>query len=310
MIENSSLCGFSGVMEPVPRKFNQIEPQDYWYEVKWDGVRLLTIIDRGRVTILNRHGRDKSLQFPELQQLPRHLQCKSAVVDGEGVVILDKHPDFPAIIRRNNRQGSPSDQLKNELPFTLMLFDLLSIDGHNLMTTGYEARKARLFQVLTPGLQFQAVESLANGEDLWAAVKMLNLEGMIAKKKGSLYHVGKRHLDWFKIKNRRLEWFVIGGYILKDQKLSSLLLGIATEGELKYCGRVGLSGKYVRSASLLPTLEANISADTPFTNQGQFSGDSYYVIPRLGALVEFAEWTPGLNLRQPVLKEIKPLGTS
>jgi len=307
MTIESLLPGFSGVMEPIITTLPQLNPEDYWYEVKWDGVRLVVIIDYGKVTVINRHGRDKSVQFPEFMALPNLLRCNTAVIEGEGVVIQISRRDFPALIKRNNRCSGPNLQTRQGLPLTYMLFDLLAIDGQEILSWSYEERKQRLQELLEPTNQFQLVEGHSNGGDLWAAVQMLNLEGMVAKKRGSPYRAGKKHASWYKIKHRRQEWCVIGGYTEKQDQINALLLGQPREGKLRYCGRVGLSGEVSRQAWLGPALQENRCVESPFANGIKIDG--VYITPVLEALVEFAEWTPELKLRQPVLKDIRPLNS-
>lgn len=296
---------FNGVMEPIITTLPEIKSEDYWYEVKWDGVRLVTIVNHDEVMVINRHGRNKNIQFPEFKALPSLLQCHTAVIDGEGVVIQNNRPEFSAVIKRNNRAVSPSTRLLQGLPITYMLFDLLAVDGREIMDWSYEERKQKLREIFQPTNQFQLVEAQWNGTDLWAAVQMLNLEGMVAKKKGSPYRIGKKHNSWYKIKNRRQEWFVIGGYTKRQDEINALLLGQFRAGKLEYCGRVGLSGDAARYSWLGSALKENQIAESPFVNK--INSDGFYITLGLQALVEYAEWTPELRLRQPILKDVQPL---
>lgn len=297
---------FCGVMEPVLANINQLQLDEYWYEVKWDGVRLLTVINNGKVEIINRHGRFKTTQFPELISLAAAINCKQAVIDGEGVVIRGSHTDFRAIIKRNNRQSAPSVGLMQQLPVSYMVFDLLAANGQSLLDWEYEDRKSKLDDLLRPHPHLLSVEKLANGIDLWSAVQMLELEGLVAKRKRSIYQAGKKHYNWFKIKNRRQHWCIIGGYTTRERQVNALLLGLRTEEGLQYCGRVGLSGDHARNPKVISNLEGLIS-DCPFCNCNEVPANGHYIIPELEALIEFAEWTPDVKLRQPVLKEIKLL---
>lgn len=295
---------FTGVMEPVLADMNQLQLEEFWYEVKWDGVRLLTVINNGKVEIINRHGRFKTIQFPELFSLTEAINAKQAVIDGEGVVIKGGHPDFRAVIKRNNRQSAPILALMQELPISYMVFDLLAVNGKSLLSWEYEDRKDKLTELIRTHPHLQAVEKVAGGSDLWAAVQMLELEGIVAKRKHSPYQAGKKHHNWFKIKNRRQQWCVIGGYTTKEHRVNALLLGLETEEGLQYCGRVGLSGDHARDPQLVSNLQSLIP-NSPFANSDEVPTEGYYVNPELKALIEFAEWTPDVKLRQPVLKTIK-----
>ncbi|MGE5379600.1 MAG: hypothetical protein ACM3NT_00880 [Methylocystaceae bacterium] len=299
--------GFHGVMEPITAQITALKPDDYWYEVKWDGVRLVIIIDREEVTVINRHGRNKTIQFPELQKLPEYLNCRTAVIDGEGVVIQNNRPGFAAVIKRNNRQTEPPAQLLSELPLTYMMFDLLAINDKSLLNWRYEDRKQKLHEILSPYEQFQEVDKIASGIDLWTAVQTLNLEGIVAKKKGSIYQAGKHHHSWFKIKHRRQEWCVIGGYTLQGSNINALLLGKPSGRQLRYVGRVGLSKEYANNEAFLSSLRQMVKKSNPFDDVALIKTGSNFIIPLLGALVEYAEWTPELRLRHPVLKTIMPL---
>ena len=78
------------VMEPIllPEPFDSAE---FFFQVKWDGVRMLAVINDGKVRLINKHWRDKTAQYPEMQQLAEHLKVKSAVLDGEVVVLKERN---------------------------------------------------------------------------------------------------------------------------------------------------------------------------------------------------------------------------
>lgn len=163
-----------------------------------------------------------------------------------------------------------------------------------------------LRDVLKPSHQIQLVDSFASGTMLFSEVQRLNLEGMVAKVKGSPYIPGGKNRLWLKVKNRRLIRVEIGGYTLRGQFVNSILAGTRGESGLSYAGKVGTGLSEPDWAALTRLLTDLQVTSPPFINPP--SGPNYYwVNPVLTAEVEYAEWTDGARLRAPVIKKIDHL---
>ena len=134
-------------MEPRPAEAPFDDPE-YVYQIKWDGIRILAFLEKGRVRLQNRKGRDRTAQFPELQHLAELIRSEEALLDGEVVVMEGGKPSFPRVIQRdfckNERSILP---LSRKLPCTYCLFDLLFLDGKDLTGEPLVERQQLLSEV-------------------------------------------------------------------------------------------------------------------------------------------------------------------
>lgn len=288
------------VMEPVKRD-EVLQSDDFIYQVKWDGVRMLAGVSGGDVTLLNKRGHVRTIQYPELQSLPGLIDADSAVLDGEIVVLKNGKPSFPSVMQRD-LAGNPStiNLLTRSLPIAYMVFDLLHLNGQDLRGKALLERIALLANLFSEQDYLYQVQSFSEGNLLFAAVQKTGLEGIVAKRKRSLYIPGKQHRDWYKIKYLRTQKCLVGGYTLRGQQVNSLLLGVFREGQLYYAGKAanGLNSEHwLMLSAELPGLTISSS---PFTNSTP--KEARYIEPNLAVLVEFMEWTDSLQLRFPVIK--------
>ncbi len=287
-------------MEPVKRD-EVWDSNDFLYQVKWDGVRILAGIANQKVFLINKRGNERTRQFPELQSLPGLIRTDSAVLDGEIVVLREGKPSFPAVMQRDRTSNSSAiDLLTKTLPIAYMVFDLWNLHGQDLRTRPLSERISLLAELFTDQDYLYQVQSFANGSSLFEAVKSAGLEGIVAKRKNSCYSPGKQHNDWYKIKCLRTQKCLVGGYTLRQNRVNSLLLGVFREGRLSFAGKAanGLNSEHWQMLSAkLPGLEISKS---PFA--GPTPKEAHYIKPQLAVLVEFLEWTDSLQLRFPVIK--------
>src|SRR5262245_53705774 len=114
------------------------------FEFKWDGVRAITYVDHGRLTVMSRSGRDVTSHYPELASLVDGVGVDSVVLDGEVVAFADGgRPDFGVLQARMHVQH-PRPDLLRAVPVTYLVFDLLGWDGQSLLTLAYRERRALL----------------------------------------------------------------------------------------------------------------------------------------------------------------------
>jgi len=129
--------------QPMPRDLRPMQAaaskdlprdqQNWAFELKWDGMRVLLAIDGGSITLTSRRGNDVTARFPELRPLAETLAANEVVLDGEIVALDDSgRPSFEQLQPRMH-VGSPSvaRRLASERPVACMLFDLLWLDGHS-----------------------------------------------------------------------------------------------------------------------------------------------------------------------------------
>ena len=263
--------------------------KNYIFEIKYDGYRVLSYIEKGKVKLKSRNGKDFTKKFAVIaEDLEKSFKNKSIVLDGE-VVVFDKNgrSDF-SMLQESAKRG------KNN--FSYVVFDVLAL-GEDVRAKPLLERKKlleALSKFFTPNIILSEYV-LGNGKECFEVAKKLGLEGIVAKKINSKYS-GKRNDDWLKIKCYHRQEFVIGGYSLNDGQLASLLLGYYENDNLIYVGKVGTGF----SESLKKELERKLSKiktkTSPFSHC-QEKG-AIYVLPKYVAEVQYAEITSAHLLRQ------------
>jgi len=218
------------------------EGKNWSYELKLDGYRALAIKSDGTVQLRSRNNKDFSGRYPavarELAALP-----DETVVDG-GVVALDDagRPSFNAL--QNLGSGSAKAQI------AYYVFDVLMLDGRDLLGEPLSARRALLGDQVMPKLSEPVRESPvldASLSDLIAAVRAQVLEGLIAKRLDSRYEPGQRTGAWQKMRINRGQEFVIGGYTPGSKAFDALSISPTSSG-LKITGSFfSYLGKGMRS---------------------------------------------------------------
>lgn len=290
------------IMEPILVSEPMDDP-DFTYQIKWDGVRMLVGVEADKVLLINRRKHIRTLQYPELQVIPEHLQASSAVLDGEIVALKQGKPSFPTVMRRDSsRIPEAIRYLQGLVPVTYIVFDLLFVNGKSLLDEPLSARSLKLQNILTDADQIKIIEDFTDGPRLYEATKLHQLEGIIAKKRTSTYHSGKKHQDWFKMKHHQTLTCTVGGYSTRNNMINSLLLGLSEDEKLVYVGSAGSGLTAAHLQILTEQLPRLKIAQSPFTNYPSLKGNEYFVHPVLQVRVEFLEWTEQASLRSPVIK--------
>jgi len=287
-------------MEPRPAETPFDDPE-YVYQIKWDGIRILAFIIKGQVRLQNRKGRDRTAQYPELQQLAELIRSEEALLDGEVVVMEGGKPSFPRVIQRdfcqNRRTILP---LSRRLPCTYCLFDLLFLDRKDLTGEPLIDRQHLLSEVASSRWPLYITENFSSGISLYRRAEELGLEGIVAKLKRSPYLLGQKSDYWLKVKPRRRLLCIVGGLKMSKGTVGAILLGAYDNGVIRYLGRAG-SGLTRRDLEILRQYIATGRAAAPPFADPPPDKDCLWLEPRLTVMIEFAEWTPDLKLRAPVV---------
>jgi bifunctional non-homologous end joining protein LigD len=286
------------------------DEDDFGFEIKWDGVRALAYVSRGRVRLESRTGREISVQFPEAQGLASALG-RQAVLDGE-LVAFDES-GRPSFQQLQGRIHLASEALVKErmrtIPVTLVVFDLLHLGGRSTRELAYEERREALEDLGLDGPSWQTPGyHPGQGSELFAVSREKGLEGVVAKRLGSTYQPGRRGRNWLKIKNVRSQEMVIGGWLpgkgRRGGLIGALLVGYYDDGELRFAGKVGTGFGEEDLRMLGERLEPLRRDSSPFAGRQPERG-SIFVEPKLVAEVDFGEWTRAGTMRHPAYKGLR-----
>lgn len=183
---------------------NAFDSSDHLFELKWDGMRALAFIEGGTLKILSRNGRNITSNFPELSEMPSHINSAPVIIDGE-IVCLDEQ-NKPIFSRLQQRVQSKRIGIRRTHPVTFIAFDLLYQKGLAVIKRPLVDRKNMLADLLQPTDFAQTCEFVENdGTAFFQATCDLGLEGIMAKEKSSLYLPGQRSPLWLKVKRDQFE---------------------------------------------------------------------------------------------------------
>ncbi|MDQ0640045.1 DNA ligase D-like protein (predicted ligase)/DNA ligase D-like protein (predicted 3'-phosphoesterase)/DNA ligase D-like protein (predicted polymerase) [Pedobacter sp. W3I1] len=270
-----------------------VENEEYLYEIKWDGYRIISKVENGKIRMNSRSGLDYTKKYPLIAEALENLGHE-LMIDGEIVVLNEEgKPDFDALQLYNGKRS----------PIRYCVFDLLFLDGNNLMELPLFQRKELLETLVKNDETFLFSESFEDGKELYENALQDNLEGIVAKKKHSPYVPGDRSYNWLKVPTRKRQEFVIGGWSESDKSRSfrALLFGAYENGKLHWIGRSGGGYKQSEMPGILKMLQAVETEKSPFVNEilDTKGAKTHYVKPTLVANFEFATWTKSGRIRKP-----------
>jgi bifunctional non-homologous end joining protein LigD len=292
-------------MEPVS---SDIIPngEDWIAQIKWDGVRILTYADNQEVRLYNRKKNERTLNYPEITNISEYCTSPSVILDGE-VISLGENgkPSFHDVMRRDGlRKLERLKMVAESVPIIYMIFDVLYLNGEWINNKPFHERNEILAEIITPNEHIQLVPSITEAEALFSAIKEQGMEGIVLKRTGSPYAIGKKRDDWLKVKNYRDIIAVIGGFTLGYNTVNSILLGLYdSEGKLQYVGHTG-TGKMTVSdwKDLTKELKEIVAEHHPFKKKPQHHTHATWVRPEKTVKIKFAEWTEGGAMRQPSIE--------
>jgi bifunctional non-homologous end joining protein LigD len=290
---------------PMPKTLEPMKTQmvdkpfddDRWlFEVKWDGIRLVSFIDDGKVSLQTRAGRMVDAEYPQLQAISRLVNARQAILDGEIVALDDEgRPSFQLLQNRG----------KEDHPMQYAVFDIVYYDGQRLFKVPLEDRKRLLRDVVRDGgILKYSDHVVGQGKAFFKAAQQKRLEGIVAKLRDSAYQPGVRGSTWLKIKAHLQQEVVIGGFTApraSRKYFGALIVGVYEGGKLVYTGHVGGGFDEKTLADLYRLMKPLILKQPPFSGEPPHANEKpTWVKPVLIAEVKFAEWTRDGVMRQPV----------
>ncbi len=274
---------------------------NWLYEIKWDGVRALCLVQNGKLEIQSRRGKRSERQYPEFADLAGHLHAKTAWLDGE-ICVLDEQgrARFQNIQPRIGASLNAVAQLAETTPATLFLFDILYADGYDLRGVALEDRRKLLKMLVVPDDHIRISEEFdTDGEQMFEAARQMGLEGILAKDRRSTYE-GTRSRHWQKIKISNEQEFVIAGFTKGEREyFGALVLGVREDNKLRHVGQVGTGFDHKMMKAIYERLEPLITKTSPLSPKPKVK-DVTWVRPEVVCQVRFLEWTKDRVLRAPV----------
>lgn len=275
--------------------------KDWIFEVKWDGIRAISYVNE-EISIKTRNDRELIDNFPELQEL-RSL-ARNVVLDGEIVVIVEGKADFQCVLQRDKTTSRLDiEKLALEHPATYIVFDILEKEGVSLINLPLIERKNVLKETLSEGKHvYPSLFVEEEGEVYYKEAMKKGVEGIMAKRKYSLYTPGIRSSDWLKIKKLHSCDCVIFGYTTgKGQRsaaFGALILGLY-EGDMPvYVGKVGTGFSQKTIKQLMATFKRLQTRDQTF-EEVDLTEKITWLKPELICEVEYQTTTEELKLRMP-----------
>lgn len=273
------------------------DSENYIYELKMDGVRCIAYIDENGVDLRNKRHLALLPKFPELKNIYKNVK-KKCILDGELYIYKNRKVDFFEVQKRCLTSNPFKIRIMStENKAAYMAFDILYLEDKDVMKKTLMERKKLLHTLIKENEYINESRFIEKeGIMFFEKTKELELEGMVAKRKDSLYYTDKRTKDWIKCKNLLDEDYVVCGYIQKEKGTISLVLGQYDNNMLIDKGHVtlGVSLSYIEK-------NAKKTNRNPFNND---KGDSstIWIAPHLVGTVKFMEYTANGGLRQPVFK--------
>ena len=267
--------------------------------------------------LISRTRKDLSAAYPEIVAAVAQLPLRQGVLDGEIVAVAAAgNPSFQAL----QHAGGPG---RNPRPIYYFAFDLLNLEGKSLLSLRLLDRKRLLEQALRKAPAELRFAGFLPGEpdDIAAAIRDQNLEGVVAKLANSRYEPDQRSGSWVKWKCGFEQEFVIGGYTRGQggrADFGALIVGYYEGGKLRYASKVGTGFSNVQIREIQEAAEPLRQLHSPFDSIPESGGTAWsygltaaerkatvWVRPELVCRVRFTEWTAGGHLRHPAFEGLR-----
>jgi len=276
------------------------------HEVKFDGYRIQARLDHGKVRLLTRKGLDWTAKFPNVAQAVVQLPATTALIDGEIVIEDEKGVSSFSGLQAALKSGERKR-------FVYYVFDLLHLDGRNLMNEPLIERKRLLADLLRRAKALGTIRLSEHFETEGSQVHRraceMALEGIVSKRKDAPYRSGRSE-TFIKSKCANAQEFVVGGYVPSTalpRAVGSLVLGYSDHGDLVYAGRMGTGYTRATAQDLWKRLHPLEIEKPPFDRipSTERRRDTRWVQPKLVVESHFRGWTADGLVRQAAFKGLR-----
>lgn len=228
----------------LAKRVEEIPDGDSWiFEPKWDGFRALVFRDGDELLIQSRDQKPLDRYFPELFDPLKSQLPSRCVLDGEIVIVSTDGLDFDALQLRIHPAASRIKLLSQQIPASVVFFDLLALGDRDLSQLPFEQRRAELESLLIsakPPIHITpATRDQATAQDWFRRFEGAGLDGVVAKPLTGIYEPNKRTM--LKVKHERDCDCVVAGFRwhkdAENEAIGSLLLGLYdASGSLQHVG--------------------------------------------------------------------------
>lgn len=274
--------------------------KDWIFEIKWDGFRAIAYVNEA-LSLRSRNGKELKYNFPELEELKQ--LTGNVVLDGEIVVVKEGKPDFQALLERGQAASPVEIELQTKRsPVVYVVFDILEKDGVSLVNLPLTERKRILESSVKEGKHVLTSDFVEEkGEAYYNVALEKGLEGVMAKKKDSVYELGVRSGNWLKIKKLRSCDCVIFGYTqgtgARSETFGALLLGLYDGEKPVYVGKVGTGFSQTLLKTLSERFQQLKTGKAPFNVD--IPEEVTWLKPKLVCEVGYQAVTRDVRLRMP-----------
>ncbi|HJT04496.1 MAG TPA: non-homologous end-joining DNA ligase [Pseudonocardiaceae bacterium] len=298
------------LVRPMLPVAGSVPEQPGWaFEFSWDGIRALARTQPAGMELFSVRHRNITAAYPELAAF---TPGRRMLLDGK-IVALDScgRPSFSQLQRRMNVQR-PTSLVQRRAPVTYYVFDLLSLDGQCTAELPYRRRRELLAELGWPDGPVVAPPCFLNtdGQTVLDTAAQHGLHAVIAKRIESTYQPGRsRH--WVQTTLRQTQEVIIGGWLPERRRAASigaLLVGVPTEGGLRYVGQVGTGFTEATRRDLRDRLAGLAVPASPFTDLMPSEVDRvvHWVAPQLLGEVSYRQWTAHGRLGHPTWRGLRP----
>jgi bifunctional non-homologous end joining protein LigD len=303
---------------PIPPMMAKTgEPFDskgYFFELKWDGLRALLFFQRGKLELQNRNLRDVTNSYPELHSIAKNIRARNAIIDGEVVVLTEKGtPDFGRLQTRFGHIDPKQINIESRTnPTTYVAFDLLHLDGKDIIKEPLQDRKNKLRKLIVEGPHLLYAEHVeTSGKKYYAEASRMGFEGIIAKDRTSQYIPGIRSSSWIKIKGTKTLDTVVVGYTKGEGARASTFGSLVTalydqNGKLVHMANVGGGFNNLTLDELKPKLERLLTKTVLIIEPFDAPSPIAWVKPRIVCEVLYSGITADKKLRFPRFSRLRP----